>query len=123
MIGQTFLSLSLVVKVPHKHEEDENKTNEEDAEDEDDNEDVEDDTYPVLAPKQKDAPKEEPSYNSPLKQASSGSARGTPTTSKSKGKRKTNGDDVKAPQAILLSKSSALPGTCCILVKPLTEGG
>ncbi|KAF7116444.1 hypothetical protein RHSIM_RhsimUnG0028500 [Rhododendron simsii] len=82
-----------------------------DAEDDDDDDDVslcdaycflklysrmEDDTSPVLAPKQKDAPKEEPVDNSPLKQASSGSARGTPTTSKSKGKRKTNGDDVKA---------------------------
>ncbi|XP_058197631.1 transcription initiation factor IIF subunit alpha isoform X2 [Rhododendron vialii] len=67
-----------------------------DAEDDDDDDDIEDDTSPVLAPKQKDAPKEEPVDNSPLKQASSGSARGTPTTSKSKGKRKTNGDDVKA---------------------------
>lgn len=57
---------------------------------------MEDDTSPVLAPKQKDAPKEEPVDNSPLKQSSSGSARGTPHTSKSKGKRKTNGDDVKA---------------------------
>ncbi|THG08252.1 hypothetical protein TEA_011002 [Camellia sinensis var. sinensis] len=50
---------------------------------------MEDDISPVLAPKQKDAPKEEPVDNSPLKPASSGSARGTPTTSKSaKGKRK-----------------------------------
>lgn len=57
---------------------------------------MEDDTSPVLAPKQRDAPKEEPVDNSPLKPASLGSARGTPTTSKSKGKRKTNGDDAKS---------------------------
>ena len=59
---------------------------------------TEDDGFsPVLAPKPKDAPKEETVDNSPLKAASSGSARGTPTTSKStKGKRKTNGDDAKA---------------------------
>ncbi|CAL5344415.1 unnamed protein product [Camellia sinensis] len=58
---------------------------------------MEDDISPVLAPKQKDAPKEEPVDNSPLKPASSGSARGTPTTSKSaKGKRKVSGDDAKA---------------------------
>lgn len=54
---------------------------------------------PVLAPKQKDAPKEEPVDNSPSKPATAttGSARGTPSGSKSaKGKRKTNGDDTKA---------------------------
>lgn len=52
---------------------------------------------PVLAPKQKDAPKEEPAENSPVKTAPSGSARGTPSTSKSaKAKRKLNGDDAKA---------------------------
>ena len=52
---------------------------------------------PVLAPKQKDAPKEEPADNSPMKPAPSASARGTPNTSKSaKGKRKANGDDTKA---------------------------
>lgn len=51
---------------------------------------------PVL-PKAKDAPKEEPADNSPLKSASSGSAKGTPSTSKSsKGKRKLNGDEAKA---------------------------
>lgn len=54
---------------------------------------------PVLAPKQKDAPKEEPVDNSPSKPATAttGSARSTPSGSKSaKGKRKTNGDDTKA---------------------------
>ena len=51
---------------------------------------------PVLAPKQKDVPKEEPTDNSPMKSAPSASARGTPPSSKSaKGKRKSNGDDVK----------------------------
>ncbi|PSS04675.1 Transcription initiation factor IIF subunit alpha like [Actinidia chinensis var. chinensis] len=72
--------------------------NDSDAEDDDDDDDTDDDGFsPVLAPKPKDAPKEEPVDNSPLKAASSGSARGTPATSKStKGKRKTNGDDAKA---------------------------
>ncbi len=55
----------------------------------------EDDLSPVLAPK-KDAPKEEPADNSPAKPMPSGSAKGTPSTSKSaKGKRKLNGDDAK----------------------------
>ncbi|KAG5561283.1 hypothetical protein RHGRI_004344 [Rhododendron griersonianum] len=122
---------SFVPKIPSSStdEEDEKKTNEEDAEDEDDNEDMEDDTSPVLAPKQKDAPKEEPSYNSPLKQASSGSARGTPTTSKSKGKRKTNGDDVKASNKVAPPKKQrqkmyifALIETCLMYeVKPSKE--
>ncbi|CAK9156850.1 unnamed protein product [Ilex paraguariensis] len=69
-----------------------------DPEDDDDDEDIEDEVglSPVLAPKQKDAPKEEPVDNSPLKSASSGSARGTPSTSKSsKAKRKVNGEDAK----------------------------
>ncbi|KAH7856322.1 hypothetical protein Vadar_000064 [Vaccinium darrowii] len=57
---------------------------------------MEDDTSPVLAPKQKDAPKEEPVVDSPLKPASPGCARCTPMTSKSKGKRKTNRDDAKS---------------------------
>ncbi|XP_059663147.1 transcription initiation factor IIF subunit alpha [Cornus florida] len=69
--------------------------NDSDAEDDDDDEDDDEiGLSPVLAPKQKEAPKEEPVDNSPLKPASTGSARGTPPTSKSaKGKRKTNGDD------------------------------
>lgn len=51
---------------------------------------------PTVAPKQKDAVKEEPAENSPAKPTPSASAKGTPTTSKSaKGKRKLNGDDVK----------------------------
>ncbi|XAR53838.1 Ubiquitinyl hydrolase 1 [Bertholletia excelsa] len=72
--------------------------NDSDAEDDDDDDDVEDDVgfSPVLAPKQKDVPKEEPVDNSPAKPSPSGSARGTPNTSKSaKGKRKINGDDAK----------------------------
>jgi transcription initiation factor TFIIF subunit alpha len=52
---------------------------------------------PVLAPKQEDAPKEEPAEISPVKTVPSGSARGTPSTSKSaKAKRKLNGEDGKA---------------------------
>ncbi|KAK6932814.1 Transcription initiation factor IIF, alpha subunit [Dillenia turbinata] len=66
-------------------------------EDDDDDEDMEDDAglSPALVPKQKDAPKEEPIDNSPLKPAPSGSARGNSTSSKSsKGKRKL--DETKA---------------------------
>ncbi|KAM7495588.1 hypothetical protein LguiB_030197 [Lonicera macranthoides] len=75
--------------------------NDSDAEDDDDDDDMEDEVglSPVLAPKQKDAPKEEPVDNSPSKPATAttGSARSTPSSSKSaKGKRKTNGDDTKA---------------------------
>lgn len=52
---------------------------------------MDDEIPPVVAPKQKDAPKEEPADNSPLKPAPSQPARGTPSTSKtSKGKRKLN---------------------------------
>ncbi|KAJ4975928.1 hypothetical protein NE237_001034 [Protea cynaroides] len=74
-----------------------NGLNDSDAEDDDDDDDMEDDIglSPVLAPKQKDAPKEEPSEISPSK-TGSGSARGTPSASKStKTKRKSGGDDAK----------------------------
>ncbi|XP_022716188.1 transcription initiation factor IIF subunit alpha-like isoform X2 [Durio zibethinus] len=74
-------------------------------EDEVEDEDVDDDMSfnPVLAPKQKDAPKEEPADNSPMKPAPS--ARGTPTTSKSaKAKRKVNGDDTKGSNGAPLKK-------------------
>ncbi|KAK1577870.1 hypothetical protein Q3G72_025527 [Acer saccharum] len=83
--------------------------NDSDAEDDDDDDDdIEDDVDlpPVLAPKPKDTiKKEEPIDNSPSKPAPSGSARGTPSTSKSaKGKRKSNGDDAKASTAAPLKK-------------------
>lgn len=53
--------------------------------------DDEDGVPPVTAIKQKDAPKEEPVDNSPSKTMATGSARGTPSSSKSsKGKRKSN---------------------------------
>ncbi|XWS19331.1 hypothetical protein CRYUN_Cryun31cG0006000 [Craigia yunnanensis] len=81
--------------------------NDSDADDDDDDEDVDDDLSfnPVLAPKQKDAPKEEPFENSPMKPAPSASARGTPSTSKSaKGKRKANGDDTKTSNGAPLKK-------------------
>lgn len=87
--------------------------NESDADDDDDDEDVDDDlTFnPVLAPKQKDAPKEEPADNSPMKPASSAPTRGTPNTSKSaKGKRKANGDDTKASNGAPVKKVKSEPG-------------
>ncbi|XP_018842213.2 transcription initiation factor IIF subunit alpha-like isoform X1 [Juglans regia] len=77
--------------------------NDSDAEDDDDDEEDMDDEIgvtPVLAPKQKDAPKEEPAENSPVKTIPSGPARGTPSASKSaKAKRKLNGDDAKVSNA------------------------
>ncbi|KAK8517256.1 hypothetical protein V6N13_092539 [Hibiscus sabdariffa] len=86
--------------------------NESDAEDDDDDDDdVEDDINfnPVLAPKQKDAPKEEPADNSPAKPAPSASARGTPAASKSsKGKRKA-GDDTKASNGTPVKKVKSEP--------------
>lgn len=61
---------------------------------------------PVLAPKQKDAPKEEPVDNSPLKPISSTPARGTSSTSKSaKGKRKVSSDDAKAATVVPSKKA------------------
>ncbi|XP_010270094.1 PREDICTED: transcription initiation factor IIF subunit alpha-like [Nelumbo nucifera] len=74
--------------------------NDSDAEEEEDDDDMEDEMgmSPVLAPKQKDSPKEEPADSSPSKPVPSGSARGTPSTSKSsKSKRKSAGDDGKVP--------------------------
>lgn len=63
---------------------------------------------PTPAPKQKDAPKEEPADNSPVKPAPSASARGTPAASKSsKGKRK--GDDTKALNGTPLKKVKSEP--------------
>ncbi|GAV65203.1 TFIIF_alpha domain-containing protein [Cephalotus follicularis] len=81
-----------------------------DAEDDDDDDDMDDDDSfsPAMAPKQKDAPKEDPADNSPSKPAPSGSARGTPSTSKSaKGKRKLNVDDAKASNGAPLKKVKA----------------
>lgn len=49
---------------------------------------------PVIATKQKDAPKEEPVDISPSKPAATGPARGTPSSKSSKGKRKSN-EEVK----------------------------
>lgn len=72
--------------------------NESDSEDDDDDDDMDDEngSSPVLAPKQKDALKEEPLDNSPSKTATAGSARGTPSQSKSsKAKRKPGADDLK----------------------------
>ncbi|KAG6768915.1 hypothetical protein POTOM_024527 [Populus tomentosa] len=67
---------------------------------------MDDDISPVLAPKQKDAvPKEEPADNSPAKPTPPGSAKGTPSTSKSaKGKRKLNADDAKTSNGAPVKK-------------------
>ncbi|GAB2228389.1 hypothetical protein Droror1_Dr00010226 [Drosera rotundifolia] len=80
-----------------------NGLNDSDAEDdEDDEDDDEDRSSAVLAPKVKDAVKEEPAENKPVL---GGSAKGTPSPSKSaKGKRKTNGDDTKSPNTIPAKK-------------------
>ncbi|KDP40450.1 hypothetical protein JCGZ_03950 [Jatropha curcas] len=88
--------------------------NDSDAEDDDDDEDMEEDVSPVLAPKQKDAPKEEPVDNSPAKPMPSSSAKGTPSNSKSaKGKRKLSGDDAKtssgAPQKKVKAENDLKP--------------
>ncbi|CAA6672362.1 unnamed protein product [Spirodela intermedia] len=75
-----------------------NESEPEDEEDED--EDVEDEVglSPVLAPKQKDLPKEEPAETTPSKPAPSAATKGTPTSAKpSKSKRKLGGDEVKTP--------------------------
>ncbi|XP_010538756.1 PREDICTED: transcription initiation factor IIF subunit alpha isoform X2 [Tarenaya hassleriana] len=75
-----------------------NGLNDSDTEDEDDSEDMDEDMNltPVAASKQKDATKEEPVEMTPPKPVPSGSARGTPTSTKpSKGKRKLNDDDGK----------------------------
>ncbi|KAJ6819677.1 transcription initiation factor IIF subunit alpha [Iris pallida] len=82
--------------------------NESDADDDDDEDDMDDETTmsPVLAPKQKDAPKDEQTDNSPTKTSPSGSARGTPSTSKSKSKKKSGGDDVKPANTAQQKKES-----------------
>ncbi|GLT87303.1 hypothetical protein SLE2022_053920 [Rubroshorea leprosula] len=85
--------------------------NDSDVEDDDDDDDEGDDDIsipPVLATKQKDVVKQEPTDNSPLKPAPSTSARGTPSASKSaKGKRKANGDDAKASNGTPIKKVKA----------------
>uniref|UniRef100_A0A2P2JR36 Transcription initiation factor IIF subunit alpha n=2 Tax=Rhizophora mucronata TaxID=61149 RepID=A0A2P2JR36_RHIMU len=84
--------------------------NDSDVEDEDEDEDMDDDANlsPVLAPKQKDAPKEEPAESSPSKLTPSSSTKGTPSSSKStKGKRKINGDDLKTSNGVPQKKVKA----------------
>ncbi|KAK1387837.1 Transcription initiation factor IIF subunit alpha [Heracleum sosnowskyi] len=61
---------------------------------------------PILAPKQKDAPKEEPVDNSPLKLISLAPAHGASSSSKSaKGKRKVSSDDAKAATVVPSKKA------------------
>ncbi|CAI9086903.1 OLC1v1020828C2 [Oldenlandia corymbosa var. corymbosa] len=84
-----------------------NGLNDSDAEDDDDDDDdMDDDMSPVLAPKHKEAVKEEPVENiTSAKSTASASARGTPPTSKSaKGKRKINNEDPKATNGAPLKK-------------------
>ncbi|CAL9068860.1 unnamed protein product [Musa banksii] len=86
--------------------------NESDGEEEDDDDDDEEiGMSPVLAPKQKDAPKDEPTENTPSKAAPpSGPARSTPTTSKSsKAKRKPGSDDVKSNNGLPVKKMKDNP--------------
>lgn len=72
---------------------------------------------PVLAPKQKDAPKEEPVDNSPLKPISSAPARGASSTSKSaKGKRKVSTDDAKATTVVPSKKAKTENVRLCNVV-------
>ncbi|XP_058070786.1 transcription initiation factor IIF subunit alpha [Magnolia sinica] len=80
--------------------------NESDAEDDDDDDDMDDEIgmSPVLAPKQKDAPKEEPTDNSPSKPAP---ARGTPQSKSSKAKRKSSSDDAKSANGAPSKKAKA----------------
>ncbi|THU55861.1 hypothetical protein C4D60_Mb11t11120 [Musa balbisiana] len=88
--------------------------NESDGEEEDDDDDDDEiGMSPVLAPKQKDAPKDEPTENTPSKAAApSGSARSTPTTSKSsKAKRKPGSDDVKSNNGLPVKKMKDNPSS------------
>jgi transcription initiation factor TFIIF subunit alpha len=65
----------------------------------------EDESSPVLAPKQKDQVKDEPVDNSPAKPAPLGHARGTPPASKSKQKRKLGVDDAKTSSGAASKKA------------------
>ncbi|KAM7270783.1 hypothetical protein ACFE04_029997 [Oxalis oulophora] len=74
--------------------------------DDDDDDDADEDTSipSSLAPKQKDAVKEEPTENSPAKSTpSSAAAKGTPAKS-AKGKRKINADDAKGSNGASVKK-------------------
>ncbi|KAL3627402.1 Transcription initiation factor IIF subunit alpha [Castilleja foliolosa] len=88
--------------------------NDSDPDDDDDDDDTEEDISPVIAPK-KEALKEEPVDNSPLKSTTAGASRGTPSASKSsKGKRKSNGDESKttpnaAPQKKVKTENDVKP--------------
>ncbi|WOL15601.1 transcription initiation factor IIF subunit alpha-like [Canna indica] len=76
-------------------------------EEEEEEEDEEIGLSPVLAPKQKDVPKDEPAENTPSKAAPpSGSTRNTPATSKSsKAKRKSGSEDAKTSNGAPAKKS------------------
>lgn len=68
---------------------------------------------PVLAPKQKDQPKEEPADSTPPKPVPSGSSRGTPSSKSAKSKRKLDGDVAKASNGAPPKKVKT-ENVCCI---------
>ncbi|OAY63241.1 Transcription initiation factor IIF subunit alpha [Ananas comosus] len=92
----------LLGKAAGLNESDAEEDNEEDVNYEED----EEETSPVLVPKHKEAPKDEPVENSPSKPTPpSGSARSTPSASKSsKSKRKTGSDDAKSANGATAKK-------------------
>ncbi|XP_037404783.1 transcription initiation factor IIF subunit alpha isoform X1 [Triticum dicoccoides] len=80
-----------------------------------------DESSPVLAPKQTDQPKDEPVDNSPAKPTpSSGHARSTPPASKSKQKRKSGGDDAKASSGAASKKAKVESDTKTSSIKEET---
>ncbi|XP_057815991.2 transcription initiation factor IIF subunit alpha [Cryptomeria japonica] len=82
--------------------------NESDGEEDDEDEDVDDEIgfSPVLAPKHKDIPKEEPVDTTPTKEKTSASARASPATTKpAKGKRKSGSDDAKPSGSVTTKKT------------------
>ncbi|KAH9295816.1 hypothetical protein KI387_039404, partial [Taxus chinensis] len=81
--------------------------NESDGEDDDEDDDVDDEIglSPVLAPKQKDVPKEEPVDTTPTKEKTPTSARATPATKSTKGKRKSGNEDGKPSGSVSTKKA------------------
>jgi transcription initiation factor TFIIF subunit alpha len=69
----------------------------------------EDESSPVLAPKQNDQVKDEPVDNNPAKTAASGHARSIPPASKSKQKRKSSADDAKTSGSPASKKAKVEP--------------
>lgn len=79
---------------------------------------------PVLAPKQKDVPKEEPVEDTPTKAAAvtAGSSKGvSPASKTSKGKRKLNSDDAKPSSNAPSSKKVKTEAVCHSWPSPFTS--